>query len=67
MLVNSERLFVEGIEHEPPAWNTNFSSTLQQQQQRTFCISSTESPDLCTVTRSATLPRFSDSRTFYSK
>jgi hypothetical protein len=48
--------WLEGIEHEPLAWNTkNFTSTLQQKH--TFHLYGIESPDLCTVTRSVTLPQ----------
>jgi hypothetical protein len=54
------------IEHEPPAWKTKpFPLTLQQN--RTVFFPGTDCPDSCTVTKSATLSRFSLSKTFYSK
>jgi hypothetical protein len=41
--------------------------TSKLQQKRTFHLYGIESPHLYTVTRSAELPHFSDSRTFYLK
>jgi hypothetical protein len=54
-----------GIEHDPPAWNTNTPLTLQHK--RTFHVPGAEIRVSCTATRSATLSCFPHSRTFYLK